>query len=188
MIKTALISVSNKEGIVDFAKQLAKLGIKIISTGNTAKLLKKNKINVTLVSEITKFGEMLDGRIKSLHPNILAGILADKKHYNELKKLKINPVDLVVINFYPFEEIIKNKPKLSKAIENIDVGGPSLVRAAAKNHKNVLVIVDPADYDYAIKKINKINDQDRLRLATKAFSCSARYDTIINNYFNAITK
>src|SRR3989344_1558683 len=186
MIKTALISVSNKEGIVDFAKQLAKLGIKIISTGNTAKLLKKNKIKVTLVSEITKFGEMLDGRIKSLHPNILAGILADKKHLNELKKLKINPVDLVVINFYPFEEIIKNN--ISKAIENIDIGGPSLVRAAAKNHKNVLVIVDPADYNYVIKKINKINDQDRLRLATKAFSCSARYDTIINNYFNAITK
>src|SRR3989344_9283258 len=107
MIKTALISVSNKEGIVDFAKEIAKLGIKIISTGNTAKLLKKNKIKVTLVSEITKFPEMLGGMIKSLHPNIFAGILANrknKKHLNELKKLKIETIDLVAVNFYPFEE------------------------------------------------------------------------------------
>ncbi len=188
MIKTALISVSNKEGIVDLAKQLSKLGIKIISTGNTAKLLKKNKINVTLVSEITKFGEMLDGRIKSLHPNILAGILADKKHSNELKKLKINPIDMVVINFYPFEEIIKNN--ISKAIENIDIGGPSLVRAAAKNYKNVLIVVDVKDYSNVIEKIKykKISDDGRLKLAAKAFSYSAKYDTIINNFFNQLTK
>ena len=137
MIKTALISVSNKEGIVDFAKQLSKLGIKIISTGNTAKLLKKNKVNVTLVSEITRFPEMLDGRLKSIHPNIFAGILADrknKKHMQELKKLKIDTIDLVVINFYPLEEEIKRNAKLKQAIENIDIGGPSLARATAKNH------------------------------------------------------
>lgn len=192
MIKTALISVSDKEGIVDFAKQLSRLGIGIIATGNTAKLLKKNKIKVALVSEITKLGEILDGRIKSIHPNIVAGILADrenKKHMNELKKLKISPIDLVVINFYPFEEIIRGKAELSRAIENIDIGGPSLARAAAKNYKNVLVVVDPADYDYAIEKINnKINDEDKLRLAAKAFSYSANYDAIISAYFNAITK
>ena len=114
MIKTALISVSDKEGIVDFAKQISRLGIKIISTGNTAKLLKQNKVNVTSVSDITKFPEMLDGRVKSVHPSIFAGILADRKntkHLNELKKLKIGLIDLVVVNFYPFEEAIKKKLK-----------------------------------------------------------------------------
>ncbi|MBI2653958.1 bifunctional phosphoribosylaminoimidazolecarboxamide formyltransferase/IMP cyclohydrolase [Candidatus Woesearchaeota archaeon] len=193
MIKTALISVSNKEGIVDFAKQLDKSGIKIISTGNTAKLLRQNKINVTLVSEITKFAEMLDGRVKSLHPNIFAGILADKnnkKHLYELKKYEISPIDLVVINFYPFEETIKGSPKLKEVIENIDIGGPALVRAAAKNCKYVLVVVDPNDYDFVIEKIKnkKITENDKLNLAIKAFSHTARYDTIINNYFNEITK
>lgn len=193
MIKTALISVSNKKGIVEFAKQLNKLGIKIISSGNTAMLLKKNNIHVTLVGDITKFPEMLDGRVKSLHPNIFAGVLADKKnirHLNELKKLKISTIDLVVINFYPFEDTIKNKKNLKEAIENIDIGGPSLVRAAAKNYDNVLVLIDPEDYNEIIHKIkNKsITNDDRLKLATKSFSYTARYDTIINNYFNILTK
>lgn len=193
MVKACLISVSNKEGIVDFAKNLSKLGIKIISTGNTAKLLKKNKINVTLVSEITKFPEMLDGRIKSVHPNIFAGILADrknKKHLLELKKLKIDVIDLIAVNFYPFEETIKGAPKLKQAIEHIDIGGPSLVRAAAKNYENVLVVVEPSDYDNVLDKIKnkKININDRRNLAAKAFSCTARYDAIINSYFNNISK
>ncbi len=201
MIKTALISVSNKEGIVDFARQLDKLGIKIISTGNTAKLLKQNKINVTLASEITKFPEMLDGRLKSIHPNIFAGILADrksKKHIEELKKLNIDTIDMVVINFYPFEDVIKMNYKESHqkivmeriAIENIDIGGPSLVRAAAKNHENVLVVVDKNDYNFVIEKIKskKITGDDRKNLAAKAFSCTARYDSIISGYFNALTK
>jgi len=189
MIKTALISVSNKEGIVDFARQIAKLGIKIISTGNTAKFLKQNKINVALVSEITKFPEMLNGRVKSVHPNIFAGILADRKnkrHNIELKKLKISTIDLVVINFYPFEESIRRDGKLKTAIENIDIGGPSLVRASAKNYKDVIVVVDPNDYNYIIEKIKSrnINEEDRKKLAAKAFSYTASYDTIINNYFN----
>ncbi len=193
MIKTALISVSNKAGIVDFAKHLSRLGIRIISTGRTARLLEQNRINVTLVSELTKFPEMLDGRIKSAHPNIFASILADrknKKHVKELKKLKIEHIDLVVINFYPFEEKIKNNQKLKDAIENIDIGGPSLVRAAAKNHENVLVVVDPGDYGSIIEKIKnkKIDENDRVNLAAKAFSYTARYDAIINNYFNALTK
>ncbi len=193
MIKTALISVSNKKGIVDFARQLSKLGIKIISTGNTAKLLKKNKISVTLVSEITKFPELLDGRVKSVHPSIFASILADKKnkkHIKELKKLKIEPIDLVVINFYQFEETIENNQNLKGIIENIDIGGPALVRAAAKNHENVLVVVDVNDYENIINKIRnkKINNEDRINLAAKAFSYTARYDAIINNYFNKLTK
>src|SRR3989338_483367 len=193
MIRTALISVSGKEGIVDFARELSKLGIKIISTGNTAKLLRENKISVTPVSEVTKFPEMLGGRLKSIHPNIFAGILADrknKKHMNELKKLKINPIDVVVVNFYPCEETINKKPKLKDAIENIDIGGPSLVRAAAKNHENVLVVVDPNDYNEAMEKIKnkKVDGNLRQRLAAKAFAHTARYDAIISNYFNNLTK
>ena len=209
-MKTALISVSDKNGIVDFAKQLSKLNIKIVSTGKTAELLKKNKIDVTNVSEITKFPEMLDGRLKSLHPNIFAGILAErsnKKHENELKKLNIGKIDIVVVNFYPFEETLENQrfsghqksegffsaikksSKLKEAIENIDIGGPSLVRAAAKNHKDVLVIVDPNDYNLIIEKLksNKITEEDKLKLAAKAFMHTARYDSIINAYFNSIT-
>ena len=188
MIKTALISVSDKNGIVDFARQLNRLGIKIISTGNTAKLLKQNKINVTLVSDVTKFPEMLVGRLKSLHPNIFAGILADrksKKHMNELKKFKISLIDMVVVNFYPFEEIADKKMKLNEAIESIDIGGPSLARAAAKNYKNVLVIVDPNDYNSIIEKIKnkKIDGNARAKLAAKAFLRTARYDTIIGRHF-----
>ena len=188
MAKTALISVYNKQGIVEFAKRLSKLGTRIISTGNTAKLLKESKIDVTLVSEITKFPEMLDGRLKSLHPNIFAGILADKKnkrHVKELKKSEIGEIDIVVVNFYPFEDTINKNAKLKDVIENIDIGGPSLVRAAAKNFENVLVVVDPKDYDELIEKIKnkKIDNKFRARLAEKAFLHTARYDTIIGRYF-----
>src|SRR3989339_154213 len=191
MVKAALISVSNKEGIIEFARELNRLGIKIISTGNTAKLLSQNKIKVVSVSDVTKFPEMLDGRVKSLHPKIFGGILADRKnknHLNELKKQKIDVIDLVVVNFYPFEETIKKSKKLDDAVENIDIGGPSLVRAAAKNHQEVLVIVDPQDYNSILDKIKskKINNEYRLNLAAKAFEMTARYDTIINSYFNGL--
>ena len=192
MIKTALISVSDKEGIVEFAKQLIKLGINIISTGNTAKLLKRNKIDVVLVSEITGFQEMLDGRVKSVHPKIFAGILADRKnrrHVNELRKLSVEPIDIVAVNFYPFEEVMEKNAKLNNLIESIDIGGPSLVRAAAKNHKNVLVAVNPSDYNLVLDliKSKKISEEERRRLAAKAFAYTARYDAVINNYFNSIT-
>ena len=189
MIKTALISVSNKEGVVDFAKHLSRLGIKIISTGKTAKLLKQNKVKVTLVSEVTKYPEMLDGRLKSIHPNIFAGILADRKsrkHVNELKKSKITPIDMVVVNFYPFEETIIKKAKIKEIIESIDIGGPSLVRAAAKNYKSVVVVVDTNDYNLVIEKIKskKIDESARANLAAKAFLHTARYETIIGRYFS----
>jgi|SRR3989344_4513590 len=188
MMKTALISVSNKEGVVDFAKQLSKLGIRIVSTGNTAKLLEKNKVSVTCVSEITKFPEMLDGRVKSLHPNIFGGVLAErgnKRHLAELKRMGIAPIDIVAVNFYPFEETIKKNSKLSEVIENIDIGGPSLVRAAAKNYRDVLVIVDPNDYSSIAEKLSskKIDENLRASLAAKAFLHTARYDVIIGRYF-----
>lgn len=188
MIKTALISVSDKEGIVEFAKQLGKLGIKIISTGKTAGLLEQNGIKVVLVSEITKFKEMLGGRVKSLHPNIFAGILAErknKKHIKELEESKIGAIDLVAVNFYPFEEAIKKDATIKQIIENIDIGGPSLVRAAAKNYHDVVVVVEPADYSMVIDyiKSKKIDEKLRAKLAEKAFLHSARYDTIISRYF-----
>ncbi len=193
MAKTALISVSDKEGIAKFARQLDNLGFRIISTGNTAKLLKQNKIKTALVSEVTKFQEMLDGRVKTLHPAIFGGILADRKnkrHMNELKKSGISPIDLVVVNFYPFEEVLRRNAKPDEIIENIDIGGPSLVRSAAKNHESVLVVVDPKDYSSIAEKIKsgKISHEDRISLAAKAFRHTARYDSIINTYFNKLSK
>jgi len=141
MIKTALISVSDKEDIVDFAKELSKLNIRILSSGGTADLLRKNKIPVTLISDYIKTREMLDGRVKTMHPKIQAGILAvreNKKHMLELKDSKIDLIDIVAVNLYPFEE----KP----GIEMIDVGGPAMLRAAAKNFEHVTVVCDPGDY------------------------------------------
>ncbi|MBI2541431.1 bifunctional phosphoribosylaminoimidazolecarboxamide formyltransferase/IMP cyclohydrolase [Candidatus Woesearchaeota archaeon] len=189
MIKTAIISVSDKGGIESFARELSRLGIKIISTGKTAKLLQHGKIKAALVSEITKFPEMLDGRVKSLHPNIFAGILADRKngkHIKELKQSGIEPIDMVVVNFYPFEEAYMKGAKLKEIIEKIDIGGPSLVRAAAKNFRNVLIVTDPNDYGNVIEKIKgrKIDEKFRKELAAKAFLEVARYDVIIGRYFS----
>ena len=186
MIKTAIISVLNKEGIVKFAKGLSKLNIKILSSGGTASLLKKNKINLTQISDYIKSKEMLDGRVKTMHPKIQAGILAvrkNKKHMKQLKKLNALPIDLIVVNFYPFEDLLKKNPDLKSAIENIDIGGHSMVRAAAKNFDDVLVVVDPKDYGNVLNSIkNKVNEDLRKCLALKAFEHTARYDSLINNY------
>jgi phosphoribosylaminoimidazolecarboxamide formyltransferase/IMP cyclohydrolase len=185
----ALISVSNKEGIVEFAQGLHNLGIKILSTGGTAKLLQKNKIPVTQISDYTGNKEMMGGRVKSLHPKIFGGILAlrnNKKHMKELKENNIDLIDIVVVNLYPFEETIGKNSSFSEAIENIDVGGPSIVRAAAKNFNDVLAIVDPKDYSDILEKLNKkkISNELKQNLALKAFEHTARYDAIINQYFN----
>jgi len=201
MTKTALISVSNKEDIVKFTKELTKLKIKILSSGGTASLLKKNKVPVTEISKYIKSDEMMDGRVKTMHPKIQAGILAvrnNKNHMQQLKKLKVLPIDLVVVNFYPFENVVKTKPKLKEAIENIDIGGPSLVRAAAKNFNDVLVVVDPKDYKTILEVLKnawkskisgtnsvgkKVHEDLKQNLALKAFEHTARYDAIINTYF-----
>ncbi len=178
-IKTALISVSDKTGIIEFAKQLQKLNIKIISTGGTAKFLAKAKISVVSVEEITGFPEILDGRVKTLHPKIHAGILAKrtKKHIDELKKYKIDTIDMVVINLYLFEQ----KP----SIENIDIGGIAMLRSAAKNFKNVLAVCDPNDYFHIVAnvKMKKIDFSFRKKLAAKAFRHTAYYDSLIADYF-----
>lgn len=186
---TALISVSNKEGIVEFARELSKLGIKILSTGGTAKILKENNVNVTQISDYTKSSEMLDGRVKTLHPKIFAGILAsrkNKKHMAELKKNNIEPIGIVVVNLYPFEEKIGKNAGYDEAIENIDIGGPSLIRAAAKNSEDILIIVDNHDYSLVLEELKKgkVGNELKQNLALKAFEHTARYDTIISQYFD----
>lgn len=187
--KNALISVFDKEGIVSFAKELSKNGVNIISSGGTAKILKSSDIKVNEVSDLTGFPEMLDGRVKTLHPIIHAGVLAkrnEKKHMDVLKKHKIETIDIVVCNLYPFEQTItKSNVSLEEIIENIDIGGPTLLRSAAKNYHDVIVITNPNQYSNIIKLIrdNKIDGDIRLKLAIEAFSHTAQYDSIISQYF-----
>lgn len=193
MIKRALISVSDKTGLVEFAVQLNSLGVEILSTGGTAKILKEAGINVIDVSEYTGFPEIMDGRVKTLHPLIHGGILArrDNPHDVEImEKLGIKSIDMVVVNLYPFETTIKKKNvTVEEAIENIDIGGPTLLRAAAKNFKHVIVIVDPEDYPTIIEELKKgnVSLEKRLELAKKVFSHTARYDALIAEYFNNLT-
>ncbi|KUO68585.1 MAG: bifunctional phosphoribosylaminoimidazolecarboxamide formyltransferase/inosine monophosphate cyclohydrolase [Clostridia bacterium BRH_c25] len=189
MIKRAIISVSDKTGIVDFARELAKLGVEIISTGGTAKALEEAGIKVIGISEITGYPECLDGRVKTLHPNIHGGLLAvrdNPEHMNKLNELGIDTIDMVVVNLYPFRKTIeKEGVELSEAIENIDIGGPSMLRAAAKNYKYVTVVVDPADYQRVLMEIKDkegTTEATRFELAAKVFSHTASYDTLIGSY------
>lgn len=185
----ALISVSDKNGIVELAKNLNKLNVEIISTGGTAKKLREKGINVKDVSEITEFPECLDGRVKTLHPKIHGGLLAlrdNKDHMDEISKLNIEPIDLVVVNLYPFKEtILKKNVTREEAIENIDIGGPTMLRAAAKNYQSVSVIVDPNDYEILLKELEEkgsVSEETNLYLASKVFQHTAHYDTLIFDY------
>lgn len=189
MIKTAVLSVSDKTGIVEFAKSLSNFGIKLISTGGTEKAIKNEGIDVVNISEITGFPECLDGRVKTLHPKIHGGILAvrdNKSHMEQLEKLDIDTIDMIVVNLYPFKQtILKNDVSLAEAIENIDIGGPTMLRAAAKNYKDVIVIVDPMDYDRVISDIKEYGDvnlKTRFELAFKVFNHTAAYDALIASY------
>jgi phosphoribosylaminoimidazolecarboxamide formyltransferase/IMP cyclohydrolase len=188
-IKRALISVSDKSNVEKLAKALEKNNIEIISTGGTAKKIIESGTEVTNISEVTNFPEMMDGRVKTLHPNIHGGILArknKKEDLNELDKLNINTIDLVVCNLYPFFETIdKDDVTMDTSLENIDIGGPTMIRAAAKNFPNVLVVVDPNDYEKVINLINKkepIKYEFRKNMAYKAFNHTAEYDAIIQKY------
>ena len=186
--KKALISVYYKDGIENLANQLSLKGWEIISTGGTAKFLRDNKISVTEVSEITGFPEILDGRVKTLHPKIFGSILAKDtaEHKNDLKSFSISKIGLVIVNFYPFEEFLeKGEKDPDIMIEKIDIGGPSMVRAAAKNYKNTIVVVDKKDYSYISEKIIScdINEEIRKDLAGKAFSYTSYYDSLIANFF-----
>lgn len=185
----ALISVSNKTGVVGFAKALAELGVEIISTGGTHQRLADNGIDVVGISDVTGFPECLDGRVKTLHPAVHGGILAirDKpEHMKQLEDLKIETIDIVAINLYPFKEtILKPDVTLEDAIENIDIGGPTMLRSAAKNHRDVVVICDPDDYERVIEELkeNKTVSKDtKYRLALKVFQHTAAYDAMISDY------
>ena len=190
----ALISVSDKSGIVEFGRALAELGIAILSTGGTAKLLEKEGVSVTEVSAHTGFPEMLEGRVKTLHPKIHGGLLARRDspaHMTALREAGIDPIDLVVVNLYPFQATVADPDcRLEDAIENIDIGGPTMLRAAAKNYPDVVVVVDPADYARVLKQLRDggtVDDATRLALAKKVFAHTAAYDGAISNYLSALT-
>jgi phosphoribosylaminoimidazolecarboxamide formyltransferase / IMP cyclohydrolase len=194
MIQTALISVSDKSGIVPFARTLHEMGIKLVSTGGTAKLLAENNLPVAEVSSLTNFPEMLDGRVKTLHPMVHGGLLArrdDVKHMQSLREHGISTIDLLVINLYPFEQTIaQDTCTFADAIENIDIGGPAMLRAAAKNHQDVTVLIDPTDYDEVLSEIKtnhgKVSFATNLKLAKKVFAHTARYDGAIANYLSSL--
>ena len=185
-IQRALISVSDKTGLIPFAQILAQAAIEIISTGGTAKTLREAGITVKDISEHTGFPEMLDGRVKTLHPKVHGGLLfirGNEKHEAAAREHKIPPIDLVVVNLYPFEQTVaKPDVSLHDAIENIDIGGPSMLRSAAKNHDSVTVIVDPLDYSEVAKQITADGDTTlelRRALAAKVFARTAAYDGAI---------
>ncbi len=195
-IARALISVSNKKGIVEFAKVLQAMGIEILSTGGTAKTLRDSGITVKDVSEHTGFPEMLDGRVKTLHPKIHGGLLSRRdnpKDMEEIRKHGIDTIDMVVVNLYPFEETISRAGvSFAEAIENIDIGGPAMLRSASKNFQYVAVIVDPSDYENIINEMKSMNGdlsyRTRLELAKKVFSHTSRYDAIIADYLTEVTE
>ncbi|MBM3239966.1 bifunctional phosphoribosylaminoimidazolecarboxamide formyltransferase/IMP cyclohydrolase [Candidatus Poribacteria bacterium] len=189
-IKLALVSVSDKTGIVEFAQELAQLDIKILSTGGTARLLTESGIPVREVSDYTGFPEMMDGRLKTLHPKIHGGLLAlrdNVEHTNQAKEHGIEFIDMVVVNLYPFESTIaKPNVELSEAIENIDIGGPTMIRSAAKNYRYVAVVTNPGQYESVIVELKQnagaLSSETKFELAKAAFAHTAHYDTVISNY------
>src|SRR6516164_51616 len=189
-IERALISVFDKTGIVEFAQALVALGVEIVSTGGTSRLLASNGIKVREVSDLTGFPEMLDGRVKTINPRIAAGLLAIRENAEHMKQIaehKLPLIDLVCVNLYPFVETI-SKPgvQFHEAIENIDIDGPSMIRAAAKNFQNVAVVTSPEDYEHVTQQLKSGNGVLSrgilLELARKAFVCTARYDAQIGQY------
>lgn len=189
-VQRALISVSNKKGIVPFAKGLAALGVEILSTGGTAKLLREHNVPVSDVSDFTGFPEMLDGRVKTLHPKIHGGILAVRnkdEHMQQVKQHQIGLIDMVVVNLYPFASVIKKKSvSLEEAIENIDIGGPTMLRSAAKNYTGVAVVCNPEKYTTILKELELnsglLADSILYKLSVEAFTHTAEYDTMISSY------
>ncbi|AIE58808.1 bifunctional phosphoribosylaminoimidazolecarboxamide formyltransferase/IMP cyclohydrolase [Bacillus methanolicus] len=193
--KRALISVSNKENIVEFAKQLAELGFEIISTGGTKKVLQENKIPVIGISDVTDFPEILEGRVKTLHPRIHGALLAkfdNKDHQQQIAYHQIKPIQLVCVNLYPFQETIaKPEATVEDAIENIDIGGPTMLRASAKNHEYVTVVVDPADYETVLSELRnfgEVQKETRRKLAAKVFRHTAAYDALIAEYMTELVE
>ena len=194
-IRRAIVSVSDKSGIISFTKGLAQIGVEILSTGGTAKTLREQGISVKDISDYTGFPEMLDGRVKTLHPKVHGGLLGQRskpEHVQKMKEHGILPIDLVAVNLYPFEATVaKEGCSLEEAIENIDIGGPTMLRSAAKNYPDVTVLVDPNDYDpilSELKEKGEISIETNFRLAKKVFQHTARYDGAISNYLGQIEK
>jgi len=193
-ISAALISVTDKSGIVEFARSLDKAGIEILSTGGTAKTIRDTGIKVTDISNYTGFPEMMDGRVKTLHPKVHGGLLARRDHQSDIKMMKthgIKDIGLVVVNLYQFEKTVaKSGCTIEEAIENIDIGGPSMLRSAAKNFKYVTVIVDPSDYTRVLEEIAETGEttlKTRFDLAKKVFQITWYYDRAISNYLEGVT-
>src|SRR5262245_48216517 len=189
-IRRALISVSDKTGLVDFGKALAALGVEILSTGGTAKALKDAGLKVKDVAEHTGFPEMMDGRLKTLHPLVHGGLLAirgDAGHEAAAKAHGIAPIDLLVVNLYPFEATVSGGAPFADCIENIDIGGPAMIRAAAKNHAGVTVVVEPSDYARVLEAMQQNGGTTTLELrkalAAKAYARTAAYDAAISGWF-----
>ena len=190
----ALLSVSDKTGVVELAQQLCSLGFQVLSTGGTAKLLSGRGIEVIEVAQYTGFPEMLDGRVKTLHPRIHAGLLArrsEPEHVRALTEQGIDPIEILVVNLYPFEQTVaRTDCMFDDAIENIDIGGPAMLRAAAKNHQSVAVVIDPADYEVVLDQLrnaNAVDSETRLALAKKVFAHTAHYDGAIANYLTSLS-
>jgi phosphoribosylaminoimidazolecarboxamide formyltransferase / IMP cyclohydrolase len=189
-IARAIISVTDKKGIVDFATALSRFDVEILSTGGTAKALRQGGISVTDISEYTGFPEMMDGRVKTLHPLVHGGLLGlrdNPEHVRMMEEYGIKGIDMVVVNLYQFEKTVaKEGATLKEAIENIDIGGPSMLRSSAKNFKDVTVIVDPVDYDVVLKEMEDSGGettlQTRFRLARKVFRLTHEYDGAISRY------
>jgi phosphoribosylaminoimidazolecarboxamide formyltransferase/IMP cyclohydrolase len=189
-ITRALLSVSDKTGVADFARALASYGIELISTGGTAKALQEAGLKMIDVSALTGFPEMMDGRVKTLHPKVhggLLGIRANKEHAAAMEKHGIKPIDLLVVNLYPFEATVAKRAAFDDCIENIDIGGPAMIRAAAKNHADVTVVVEPTDYEKVLSELAQHNGMTMLELrqtlAAKAYARTAAYDAAISNWF-----
>ncbi|OQX81660.1 MAG: bifunctional phosphoribosylaminoimidazolecarboxamide formyltransferase/IMP cyclohydrolase [Candidatus Omnitrophica bacterium 4484_70.1] len=188
-IRRVLISVWDKKGIIEFARSLKKLNIEIISTGKTATLLKRSGIKVTRVSQLTSFPEILSGRVKTLHPKIFGAVLANKRHplhIEELRNLEITPIDMIVVNFYPFKQMLKESLGLDRMLEYIDIGGPALLRAGAKNFKNVACVSRPSQYKKIIEELEKnkgsLSEDTLKELAVEVFRLTKEYDTYIYNF------
>lgn len=193
-VRRAVVSVTDKSGLVEFARGLREFGVHLLSTGGTAKLLRENGVDITEVSDYTGFPEMLDGRVKTLHPKIHGGILGireNAEHVGTMAGHGIEPIDMVVVNLYAFAKTVARPGcTFEDAIENIDIGGPTLIRAAAKNHKYVAVVTDPADYPMILEEMKrnegKISDETSVKLACKAFCLTHMYDGNICEYLEKI--
>jgi phosphoribosylaminoimidazolecarboxamide formyltransferase/IMP cyclohydrolase len=193
-IERAIISVTDKSGIVEFAKSLSDLGVQILSTGGTARALREGGLSVTDISDYTGFPEMMDGRVKTLHPKVHGGLLGlrdNPEHVEMMKAHGIKTIDMVVVNLYQFEKTVaKEGVTLEEAIENIDIGGPSMLRSSAKNFRYVTVIVDPADYEVVLREMKKTGGETtlktRFRLARKVFQLTHQYDGAISEYLETV--